>query len=79
TDVRVASKDQIQNRIDADLGHPTWTTQVNPPVFVVSLYKTTGSPEFSFDFRDEDTANRVAKAFSHAVELCGGGHNVEPF
>jgi hypothetical protein len=29
-------------------------------------------------FRDEETANRVAKAITHAVELCGGG-NKEPF
>jgi hypothetical protein len=31
-----------------------------------------------FEFRDEDTANRVAKAMVHAVELCGGG-NKDPF
>jgi hypothetical protein len=24
-------------------------------------------------FPDEDTANRVAKAMMHAMELCGGG------
>lgn len=30
-------------------------------------------------FRDEDTANRVAKALVHAVELCGGGSEHEPF
>ena len=23
--------------------------------------------------RDEDTANRLAKALTHAMELCGGG------
>jgi hypothetical protein len=26
-----------------------------------------------FTIRDEDTANRVAKALTHAMELCGGG------
>jgi hypothetical protein len=31
-----------------------------------------------FEFRDEQTANRLAKAMLHAVELCGGG-NKEPF
>jgi hypothetical protein len=31
-----------------------------------------------FMFRDEETANRVAKAMLHAVELCGGG-NKDPF
>jgi len=31
-----------------------------------------------FTFRDEDMANRVAKAVRHAIELCSGG-NKEPF
>lgn len=35
--------------------------------------------EFSADLTDEDTANRVAKAMLHAVELCGGGAKAEPF
>jgi hypothetical protein len=34
--------------------------------------------ENTFTFRDEDAANRVAKAMLHAVELCGGG-KAEPF
>jgi hypothetical protein len=29
-------------------------------------------------FRDEETANRLAKALTHAIELCGGG-NKDPF
>ncbi len=33
----------------------------------------------TWSFRDEDTANRVAKALVHAVELCGGGSKPEPF
>jgi hypothetical protein len=35
--------------------------------------------ETTFVFRDEETANRVAKAMLHAVELCGGGNKSEPF
>jgi hypothetical protein len=35
--------------------------------------------EFVLHFRDEETANRVAKALVHAVELCGGGSKPEPF
>jgi hypothetical protein len=34
---------------------------------------------FTLHFRDEETANRVAKALVHAVELCGGGPKPEPF
>ncbi|MGA7156573.1 MAG: hypothetical protein WBY53_06990 [Acidobacteriaceae bacterium] len=32
----------------------------------------------TWSFRDQDTANSVAKAVMHAVELCGGGHQ-DPF
>jgi hypothetical protein len=35
--------------------------------------------DHEFAFRDEETANRVAKAMVHAVELCGGGSKPEPF
>jgi|CZKF01.1.fsa_nt_gi hypothetical protein len=34
---------------------------------------------FTLHFRDEETADRVAKAMIHAVELCGGGSQPEPF
>jgi hypothetical protein len=34
--------------------------------------------QMGFSFRDEQTADRIAKAMTHAVELCGGG-NKEPF
>ncbi len=33
----------------------------------------------TWSFRDEETANRVAKAMVHAAELCGGGRKPEPF
>ena len=35
--------------------------------------------EFVLHFRDEETADRVAKAFVHAIELCGGGSKPELF
>jgi hypothetical protein len=34
---------------------------------------------FTLHFRDEETADRVAKAMIHAIELCGGGSQPEPF
>jgi hypothetical protein len=34
---------------------------------------------FTLHFRDEETADRVAKAMVHAIELCGGGSKTEPF
>jgi hypothetical protein len=38
----------------------------------------TSGKEDMLTFRDEETANRLAKALLHAVELCGGG-NKDPF
>jgi|SRR5580700_5439033 hypothetical protein len=35
--------------------------------------------EWAVRFKDEDTANRLAKAMVHAVELCGAGGKPEPF
>ena len=35
--------------------------------------------EFVLHFRDEEMANRVAKAMIHAIELCGGSSKPEPF
>jgi hypothetical protein len=35
--------------------------------------KDTTSKTDGITIRDEETANKVAKAMSHAMELCGGG------
>jgi hypothetical protein len=46
-------------------------TQV-PPYFVVTA-RSAGNTETPFFFKDEDTRDLVAKALTHAMELCGGG------
>jgi hypothetical protein len=48
--------------------HTSTTKGSRAPVEKDAASKTNG-----FIFRDEDTANRVAKAMTHAMELCGGG------
>jgi hypothetical protein len=48
--------------------HTSTTRGRLPAVEKDATSKTSG-----FTFRDEDTANRVAKAMTHAMELCGGG------
>jgi hypothetical protein len=47
----------------------TSSTQGNQP----SVEKDITSKTNGITFRDEDTANRVAKAMTHAMKLCGGG------
>jgi hypothetical protein len=48
--------------------HTSTTKGSQTPVEKDAASKTNG-----LTFRDEDTANRVAKAMIHAMELCGGG------
>jgi hypothetical protein len=55
--------------------HETNTIGNKAPVVTDEPLKAAG-----LVFRDEETANRVAKAILHAVELCGGGNkDKEPF
>ena len=62
---------------DTANGKPALDKRQDPPYFAVTakLRENTETPLF---FPSEETANRVAKAMVHAVELCGGG-NKDPF
>jgi len=51
----------------------------NPKQSCITLEADNNLGEFVLHFRDEEMANRVAKALVHAVELCGGGSKPEPF
>jgi hypothetical protein len=62
---------------DTANGHPALDKRQDPPYFAVTALSN-GNMETPIFFRSEETANRVAKAIVHAVELCGGG-NKEPF
>jgi hypothetical protein len=54
------------------------TISTSPQAFELSLRQIHGA-ENDFNLTDEDLAERLAKAFTHAVELCGGGTSKEPF
>jgi hypothetical protein len=80
-EIEIRTGEQHQNQIEAESGHPTRETKVNPRIFVLVGHRRgvgKGGFYFTYLFTDEDTANRVAKAMTHAVELCGGGNN-DPF
>jgi hypothetical protein len=76
-DLAVMPEEQEFKKGYAAAGHPTWNPRVDPPLFLV-VARRAGNQANGFLFVDEDTANRVAKAMVHAVELCGGGSK-EPF
>jgi len=59
--------------------HPSYAIKVEPPVFILKIQKKDKTSN-TFSFTDEQLANRIAKAMTHAVELCGGGgEEKEPF
>jgi hypothetical protein len=58
--------------------HPAWERKVNQPLWSLWLERPNHNI-ISLYFRDAETANRVANAVNHAVELCGGKMQAEPF
>jgi len=64
---------------DTARGNPQIDKRQDPPYFAVTS-RLKGNKETPLFFSSEEMANRVAKAMTHAVELCGGGqNNSEPF
>lgn len=79
-EIRVVPREEKLKEADSKAGHPEWSTKVEPSIYVVTLKLGLSniSNVHNFYFSDEILANRVAKAFNHAVELCGGGSK-DPF
>lgn len=77
-DIAVMSIEQVQKELDTAAGHPSWNAKVDPPVFSLKVRGTDKHSNY-FYLYDEQMANRLAKAMLHAVELCGGGSEPEPF
>jgi hypothetical protein len=71
-EIMVLSQEQNQNQVDSRNGHPDWNSRIAPSLFTLIARRPRGVVNV-FLFSDEEMANRVAKAITHAVELCGGG------
>ena len=75
--LEVATAQDADNRAIARAGEKALTEKTEPVVYRLYVgYLGTGG--MFLYFRDEEIANRVAKAMLHAVELCGGGSK-DPF
>jgi hypothetical protein len=76
--VVVSEKQSIEEHFKQHNRKPSRSCSVDPPIIELAVVpKYTRSTYFLF--LDEELANRVAKALVHAVELCGGGSEPEPF
>jgi len=76
-DVTLTTGDRRQNDNDSAAGHKTWNAKVIPPTFDL-VVRGNGNEEYYFFFFDQDLANSVSSALTHAVQLCGG-RSKEPF
>jgi hypothetical protein len=75
-DVIIQPVEQSIKENDNKAGYTTRSYRSDPPVFALRVRRKATYNELYFT--DEETANRVAKAMVHAVELCGGS-NKDPF
>jgi len=75
--VMIITSDQDIKASNVAAGRPSLDSRIDPPHFTLIAQRAGGGTN-NFYFPDEDTANRVAKAMIHAIELCGGGDK-DPF
>ncbi|HTV51463.1 MAG TPA: hypothetical protein VME21_09755 [Steroidobacteraceae bacterium] len=66
------------SNVNAQSGSPNVTTISTTPTTISLEVRLPHNASQYFEFTDSDLADRVAKAMTHAIELCGGG-NKDPF
>lgn len=77
-DVVVKPAEQFLTESNAKLGNPNQViTSTTPPTLVLMMRAKHGNYAF-FYLTDASIADRIAKAMTHAIEICGGGHK-DPF
>jgi peptidyl-prolyl cis-trans isomerase SurA len=69
------------NKTNIAEGHPELTVQsTEPKLWTILVVRNDAPKQYShFSFDDQNLADRVAKALTHAAELCGAGETKEPF
>ena len=77
-DVRTLPLEPFENAHCAQSGHPEVKESVGDPMPFSLQVNLVGNQHIYLVLIDQTSADRVAKALTHAVELCGGGSK-EPF
>jgi hypothetical protein len=68
--IQVAPEATLVAQRDAQAGHQTWSTVIQPPIYDVDVVRGPGVDN-TFSFPSQQTANDVAQALQHAAQLCG--------
>lgn len=77
-DVVVEPAPQESSEENARAGHPNWIGTSSNPAVTTLLARRPDNVSNTMFFTDANVADRVAKAMTHAIELCGGGSK-DPF
>lgn len=77
TDIVVMRTEQFLKQAVKLAGHPSIGFTIDSPVFALEVQRK-GNVEHKFFFYGDNLPNRVTKAMTHAVEVCGGSQP-EPF
>jgi len=68
--IKVATEKQLVEQRDAQNGHPTWASRLQPNIYDVDVIRENGD-ENVFSFYDIATANHVSDLFERAARMCG--------
>jgi len=79
----VEQAERYYSEINAKIGHPEWVVSTTQPQTFVLRLIPIKKPDFDTDWitfylQDANLTDRLAKAMTHLVELCGGG-NRDPY
>jgi hypothetical protein len=72
-DLLIDTEDKGLIQLYARTGHPEISVTTNPSIVDLTVRRKNSSKTDVFRFMDNNIADRVATAFTHAIELCGGG------
>jgi hypothetical protein len=69
--VETMNESQRLRKVDAQAGHPTWSSTTSPEIYVVDVFRNDGQ-ENVLSFYDKGVADQAADAIEHARALCKG-------
>jgi hypothetical protein len=68
--IKVAPETDLLQIRDAQAGHPTYSSRLQPVIYDVDVIRTDGDLN-EFSFYSLDTAHRIAGLFQAAAQRCG--------
>jgi hypothetical protein len=68
--IKVSTEAELVEQRDAQSGHPTWASRLQPEIYDVDVIRSDGA-ENVFSFYDAESARHMAGLLEQAASLCG--------